>query len=132
MISESSKETVPEFYLTSFLPINAIRDLYFLKNCVYVLLSIKQIKNVKNISFVILFTDIVHQILCGIFVLTAVTATMSTCCNTVFFYMNNSLSKDFLSKVCTATYKLEQISWCSGLFCIYGILQPITDDPAPL
>ena len=100
MISESSKETVPEFYLTSFLPINAIRDLYFLKNCVYVLLSIKQIKNVKNISFVILFTDIVHQILCGIFVLTAVTATMSTCCNTVFFYMNNSLSKDFLSKVC--------------------------------
>ena len=29
MISELSKETVPEFYLTSFLRINAIRDLYF-------------------------------------------------------------------------------------------------------
>ena len=68
MISESSKKTVPEFYLTSFLPINAIRGLYFLKNCMDVLLSIKQIKNVKNISFVILFTDIVHHILYAIFV----------------------------------------------------------------
>ena len=68
MISKSSKETVPEFYYTFFLPINAIRDLYFLKNCMDVFLSIKQIKNVKNISFVVLFTDIVHQILCEIFV----------------------------------------------------------------
>ena len=31
MVSESSKETVSEFYLTGFFPINAIRDLYFLK-----------------------------------------------------------------------------------------------------
>ena len=83
MISESSKETVPEFYLTSFLPINAIKDLYFLKNCMDVLLSIKQIKNVKNISFVIFFTDIIRKILCGIFVLIAVTATMSSSCNIV-------------------------------------------------
>ena len=48
-----------------------------------VLLSIKQIQNVKNISFVILFRNIVHEILCEIFVMAAATAAMSTCCNTV-------------------------------------------------
>ena len=44
-----------------------------------VLLSVKQIKNVKNIYFIIFFTDIVRNILCGIFVLTAVTPAMSAC-----------------------------------------------------
>ena len=128
MISESSKETVPEFYLTSFLPINAIRDLYFFKNCVYVLLSIKQIKNVKNISFVILFTEIVHQILGGIFILTAVTATMSTCCNTVqYIFLHEQFVEQglFEESLHLQRTNLSKSAGAAGCFVYTGFYNPL-------
>ena len=62
MISESSKETVPEFYFTSFIILLTQLEISIFKNWMDVLLSIKQNKNVKNMSFVIFYTDIVSNI----------------------------------------------------------------------
>ena len=89
MISESSKETVPEFYFTSFIILLTQLEISIFKNWMDVLLSIKQNKNVKNMSFVIFYTDIVSNIFFlgggggGVFFVTTITATVSTCCNTV-------------------------------------------------
>ena len=93
MIWEYPKKKEPKFIGKVFFIIDAIRYLYFFKNCMDVLLSIKQIKSVKNISLVIFFADISNNIRCGVFVVTTVYMLKHSIVN--FSCMSNSLSKDF-------------------------------------